>query len=75
MRLSVDSLQRVVNRDLVIEFVPDQLTSHDGLGLLRRYVRRLDVAVPAAPAVCGVRGWGGPPARRAFVMTTFPKGK
>lgn len=30
MRLSVDSLQRVVNRDLSIEFVPDQLTSHGG---------------------------------------------
>src|SRR2546426_2979134 len=39
MRLSVDSLRRVVKRDLAIEFVPQQLTSFGGLELLRRYVR------------------------------------
>src|SRR5207244_11126519 len=41
MRLSVDSLRRVVKRDLAIEFVPQQLTSFGGLELLRRYVQRL----------------------------------
>jgi len=45
MRLSVDSLRRVVKRDLAIEFVPQQLTSFGGLELLRRYVQRL--ALPA----------------------------
>ena len=45
MRLSVDSLRRVVKRDLAIEFVPQQLTSFGGLELLRRYVQR--VALPA----------------------------
>src|SRR5262245_55899537 len=44
MRLSVDSLRRVVKRDLAIEFVPQQLTSYGGLELLRRYVQRLDLA-------------------------------
>jgi hypothetical protein len=43
MRLSVDSLRRVVKRDLTIEFVPQQLTSYGGLELLRRYVQRLDL--------------------------------
>ena len=41
----VDSLRRVVKRDLAIEFVPQQLTSFGGLELLRRYVQRL--ALPA----------------------------
>src|SRR5712691_5703435 len=45
MRLSADSLRRVVKRDLAIEFVPQQLTSFGGLELLRRYVQRL--ALPA----------------------------
>ena len=45
MRLSADSLRRVVKRDLTIEFVPQQLTSFGGLELLRRYVQRL--ALPA----------------------------
>src|SRR3989475_10323317 len=45
MRLSVDSLRRVVKRDLAIEFVPQQLTSFGGLELLRRYVQRR--ALPA----------------------------
>ena len=44
MRLSVDSLRRVVKRDLAIEFVPQRLTSYGGLELLRRYVQRLDLA-------------------------------
>jgi DDE family transposase len=44
MRLSVDSLRRVVKRDLAIEFVPQQLTSYGGLELLRRYVQRLGLA-------------------------------
>src|SRR2546425_3291324 len=44
MRLSVDSLRRVVKRDLAIEFVPQQLTSFGGLELLRRYVQRLELA-------------------------------
>src|SRR5260370_10867464 len=41
MRLRVDSLRKVVKRDLPIEFVPQQLTSYGGLELLHRYVRRL----------------------------------
>src|SRR2546428_5551765 len=45
MRLSVDSLRRVVKRDLAIEFVRQQLTSFGGLELLRRYWQRL--ALPA----------------------------
>jgi hypothetical protein len=44
MRLSVASLRRVVKRDLPIEFVPQQLTSHGGLELLRRYLQRVDLA-------------------------------
>src|SRR2546427_12422833 len=44
IRLSVDSLRRVVKRDLAIEFVPQQLTSFGGLELLRRYVQRLELA-------------------------------
>src|SRR5260370_9400883 len=44
MRLSVESLRRVVKRDLAIEFVSQQLTSYGGLELLRRYVQRLDLA-------------------------------
>lgn len=45
MRLSVDSLRRVVKRDLAIEFVLQQLTSFGGLEVLRRYAQRL--ALPA----------------------------
>ena len=41
MRLSVGTLRQVVKRDLAIAFVPQQLTSYDGLELLRRYVRRI----------------------------------
>jgi len=44
MRLSADSLRRVVKRDLAIEFVPQQLASSCGLELLRRYGQRLDLA-------------------------------
>jgi Transposase DDE domain group 1 len=44
MRLNVGSLRQAVKRDLPIAFVPQQLTSYGGLELLRRYVRRLEVA-------------------------------
>ena len=35
MRLSVGTLQQVVNRDLPIEFAPQRLTSYGGLELLQ----------------------------------------
>src|SRR5437899_8218423 len=57
MRLSVDSLRRVVKRDLAIEFVPQQLTSFGGLELLRRYVQRLALAARLRRA-CASAGWG-----------------
>jgi len=44
MRLNVGSLRQAVKRDLPIAFVPQQLTSFGGLELLRRYVRRLEIA-------------------------------
>ncbi|HEV8398242.1 MAG TPA: IS1380 family transposase [Gemmatimonadales bacterium] len=44
MRLNVGSLRQAVKRDLPIAFVPQQLTSYGGLELLRRYVRRLEIA-------------------------------
>jgi hypothetical protein len=55
MRLSVDSLRRVVKRDLAIEFVPQQFTSYSGLELLRRYMQRLDLATRLRRA-CGALG-------------------
>jgi hypothetical protein len=56
MRLSVDSLRRVVKRDLAIEFVPQQLTSYGGLELLRRYVQRLDLAARLRRACAALGG-------------------
>ena len=56
MRLSVDSLRRVVKRDLAIEFVPQQLTSFGGLELLRRYVQRLDLAARLRRACAALGG-------------------
>src|SRR5262249_9264838 len=56
MRLSVDSLRRVVKRDLTIEFVPKQLTSYGGLELLRRYVQRLDLAARLRQACAALGG-------------------
>src|SRR2546426_878755 len=56
MRLSVDSLRRVVKRDLAIEFVPQQLTSFGGLELLRRYVQRLALAARLRRACAALGG-------------------
>jgi hypothetical protein len=56
MRLSVESLRRVVKRDLAIEFVPQQLTSYGGLELLRRYVQRLDLAARLRRACAALGG-------------------
>src|SRR3990172_10388151 len=56
MRLSVDSLRRVVKHDLAIEFVPQQLTSFGGLELLRRYVQRLDLAARLRRACAALGG-------------------
>ncbi len=56
MRLSVDSLRRVVKRDLAIEFVPQQLTSFGGLELLRRYVQRLELAARLRRACAALGG-------------------
>jgi hypothetical protein len=44
MQLSVASLRGVFKRDLPIEFVPQQLTSYGGLGLLSRYLQRVDLS-------------------------------
>jgi len=56
MRLSVDSLRRVVKRDLAIEFVPQQLTSIGGLELLRCYVQRLELAARLRRACAALGG-------------------
>src|SRR2546426_7173386 len=56
LRLSVDSLRRVVKRDLAIEFVPQQLTSFGGLELLRRYVQRLALPARLRQACAAVGG-------------------
>jgi hypothetical protein len=56
MRLNVGSLRQVVKRDLPIAFVPQQLTSYSGLELLRRYLRRLDIARRLDRACAGLGG-------------------
>ncbi len=53
MRLSVDSLRRVVKRDLAIEFVPPSI---GGLELLRRYVQRLELAARLRRACAALGG-------------------
>ena len=58
MRLTIASLRRPVKGDLAIQFVPQALTSYSGLELLRRYVRRLDLAARLR-AVLEARGLGG----------------
>src|SRR4029453_8581863 len=55
MRLRVGTLRQVVKRDLPIAFVPQRLTSYGGLELLRRYIRRVGLAAPAAGGVRGPR--------------------
>ena len=71
MRLSVDTLRRVVKRDLAIAFVPQQLTSYGGLELLRRYVRRLDVPRRLHAACTALGGdYGG--ARVALLLIALP---
>ena len=58
MRLNVARLERVVKRDLPVEFRAQELTSYAGLELLRRYFERLGLRtrVSQALARCGVRG-------------------
>src|SRR5690242_18373818 len=58
MRLTVARLRRVVKADLPIEFVPQQLTSYGGLGLLRRYFRLLGLHRRIRQAFSGY-GLGG----------------
>jgi hypothetical protein len=55
MRLNVSSLRQAVKRDLPIAFVPQQLTSYGGLELLRRYLRRLEIA-PRLDRACAALG-------------------
>ena len=52
MRLKVRTLRQAVKGDLRIEFVPQHLTSYAGLELVRRYVRKLEIAArPRARAI------------------------
>jgi hypothetical protein len=44
MRLTVSALRQVVKRDLPLSFGAERLTSYAGLELVRRYVRRIDLA-------------------------------
>jgi hypothetical protein len=60
MRLSVTSLRRMVKRPLRVEFVHQELTSYSGLGLLRRYLRQLDLPRRLRAACVGLGGdYGG----------------
>jgi len=54
MRLSVASLRRVVKGDLMIQFVPQALTSYCGLELLGRYLRRIDLGARLRHAFAGL---------------------
>jgi hypothetical protein len=54
MRLTIASLRRVVKGDLAIQFVPQALTSYGGLELLRRYLRRIDLAARLRHAFVGL---------------------
>ena len=64
MRLSVDTLRRVVKRDLAIQFVPQRLTSYGGLELLHRYVRRITCRPACAQRVRDSAGITAAPTRR-----------
>ena len=67
MRLTIASLRRVVKGDLVIQFVPQALTSYGGLELLRRYLRRMDLAARLRHAFAGLPSDYGS-ARLALVL-------
>jgi hypothetical protein len=56
MRLTIAQLRRPVKGDLPIHFVPQALTSYGGLELLRRYVRRLDLARRVRALLDGLGG-------------------
>lgn len=56
MRVRADALRRVVKRDLAIQFVPQPLTSYNGLELLRRYLRRLALPARLRAACTGLGG-------------------
>ena len=53
MRLKIVGLRGVVERDLPIEFTPDQLTSYGGLEPLRRYLRRIELQPRVRRALSG----------------------
>jgi hypothetical protein len=60
MRLNVASLRRRVKGTLHVEFVRQELTSYSGLELLRRYVRRCQLARRLHAACAGTGGdYGG----------------
>jgi hypothetical protein len=57
----------VVEGDLAIQFVPQMLTSYGGLELLRRYLRRIDLAARLRHAFAGLSSDYGS-ARLALVL-------
>jgi MYXO-CTERM domain-containing protein len=60
MRLSVASLRRMIKGNLHVEFVRQDLTSYSGLELLRRYLRRVDLASRLRAACAATGGdYGG----------------
>src|SRR5262245_18493563 len=60
MRLSVGTVRQVVKQDLPSAFVSQQLTSYGGLELVRRYLRRIDLARRLHAACAAVGGdYGG----------------
>jgi hypothetical protein len=54
MRLTIATLRRMVKGDLTIQFVPQALTSYGGLELLRRYLRRINLAARLRHAFAGL---------------------
>jgi hypothetical protein len=71
MCLSVGTLRQVVKQDLSIAFVAQQLTSYGGLGLSRRYVRRIGLPRRLQTACAALGGdYGG--ARLALLLLALP---
>ena len=56
MRVSVDTLRRMVKRDLATQFVPQPLASSGSLERLRRYVQRIDLPARLRAACAGLGG-------------------
>ena len=71
MRVSVASLRRVVKGDVRIEFVRQDLTSHGGLVLLRRYARRIGSAERLRRASAGLTGHYRPARVALLILALF----